>query len=86
MSELDRETEGVLWKVRALLMMRALYRKKVISIRDVATEWKITERDAFRKLAEADSLFKALAPLLKMQPDLNDKPTEPLAENMQVTD
>jgi hypothetical protein len=82
MSELDRETEALMWKIRALLMIRARYKNKQCNIKDIAEEWHISERESYRHLAEADLLFRQLQALVKMQPDFNKETNEPLAENM----
>lgn len=73
MSELDSETKNAIWKIRALLLIRSQYRKKKITVKDIAEGWKTTERQAFYYLAEADDIFKSLASFFWMQPDMNLK-------------
>lgn len=64
-----KQTEAEMWKIKALLGERSLYKRKRINAKDLAKKWHITERQAFRHLAEADAIFIDLAHYFLMQPD-----------------
>lgn len=82
MSELDQETKNAMWKIRALLIMRSLYKEKKLDVKRIAEMWKITERQAYYYLAEADELCKHLAPLVRIQPDLDEASADPSSESL----
>lgn len=71
--KMTKMTHDSLWKVKALLFVRGLYKRKDLKVDDVAKMWDISERVAFRHLAEADEIFKQLAPYIWFQPDLNQE-------------
>lgn len=77
MVSMSGETEELLWKIKALLEMRASHKRhpKHFTAKELAKVWDITERQAYRDLAEADEFFKQLAPFICMQPDLTNELT-----------
>ncbi len=60
MGILTEEDKLIYWKLSALLLVREMYKSKICGVQDFTKRWKVTERQAFRRLAETDALHKRL--------------------------
>ena len=75
MSEMSEEMEALLWKITTLLRARAAHKKhpEEFTARTLAKLCNVSERQAYRYLAEANEIFLRLLPCMMFQPDWNGR-------------